>query len=45
MSNLEKYINDDFKDDIDPLIKIAVIHAQFESIHPFLDGNVELEEF
>lgn len=39
MSNLEKYINDDFKDDIDPLIKIAVIHAQFESIHPFLDGN------
>ena len=39
MSNLEKYINDDLKDDIDPLIKIAVIHAQFESIHPFLDGN------
>lgn len=38
MSNLEKYINDD-TDDIDPLIKVAIIHAQFESIHPFLDGN------
>ena len=37
--NLEKYINDEIADDIDPLIKIAVIHAQFESIHPFLDGN------
>lgn len=39
ISNLEKYINDEIADDIDPLIKIAVIHAQFESIHPFLDGN------
>lgn len=39
ISNLEKYINDEIEDDIDPLIKIAVIHAQFESIHPFLDGN------
>lgn len=37
--NLEKYINDEIADDIDPIIKIAVIHAQFESIHPFLDGN------
>lgn len=37
-SNLEKYINEDF-DDIDPLIKLAVIHYQFESIHPFYDGN------
>ncbi len=38
MSNLEKYINsgDDF---IDPLIKLAVIHYQFEAIHPFYDGN------
>ena len=38
LSNLEKYINDDY-DTIDPLIKLAVIHYQFESIHPFYDGN------
>ena len=38
MSNLEKYINEDF-DGVDPLIKLAVIHYQFESIHPFYDGN------
>jgi len=35
--NLEEFINID--DDIDPLIKLAVIHYQFESIHPFYDGN------
>ena len=39
MSNLEKYINDDSLQDIDPLIKMAIIHFQFESIHPFYDGN------
>ncbi len=39
MSNLEKYINDDTLSDIDPLIKMAIIHHQFESIHPFYDGN------
>ena len=39
MSNLEKYINDDSLSDVDPLIKMAVIHYQFESIHPFYDGN------
>lgn len=38
LSNLEKYINEDCED-IDPLIKLAVIHYQFESIHPFYDGN------
>lgn len=38
MSNLERYINEDFNG-IDPLIKMAVIHYQFESIHPFYDGN------
>ena len=38
MSNLEKYINDD-RDGADPLIKMAVVHYQFESIHPFYDGN------
>ncbi len=38
MSNLEQYINTDTAD-IDPLIKLAVIHYQFESIHPFYDGN------
>lgn len=39
MGNLENYINDDEIQDIDPLIKLAIIHFQFESIHPFYDGN------
>ncbi|WP_088832102.1 Fic family protein [Paenibacillus tyrfis] len=38
MSNLEIYINEP-KDDFDELIRVAIIHAQFETIHPFLDGN------
>ena len=38
MQNLEEYINND-DDMIDPLIKVAIIHYQFESIHPFYDGN------
>ena len=39
MTNLEKYINENDMHDIDPLIKMAIIHHQFESIHPFYDGN------
>jgi len=39
MSNLERYINDPSIDDCDVLVKMAVIHYQFESIHPFYDGN------
>lgn len=39
MQNLERYINDDILEDTDPIIKMAVIHHQFESIHPFYDGN------
>jgi Fic family protein len=39
MTNLEKFINDDTICDWDSLTKMAVIHHQFESIHPFYDGN------
>ena len=39
MENLEKFINENDLSDIDPLIKMAIIHHQFESIHPFYDGN------
>jgi len=39
MSNLEQFINDNALCDWDDLIKMAVIHHQFESIHPFYDGN------
>ena len=39
MNNLEQFINDDSLSDADPLIKMAIIHHQFESIHPFYDGN------
>ena len=37
LDNLEQYINTN--DGIDPLIKMAIIHYQFETIHPFYDGN------
>jgi Fic family protein len=39
MSNLLQFINDTSLSDIDPLIKMAIIHHRFESIHPFYDGN------
>lgn len=39
MSNLEQFINDDELCPIDPLVKMAIMHHQFESIHPFYDGN------
>jgi Fic family protein len=39
MANLESFINNDELSDWDPLVKMAVIHHQFESIHPFYDGN------
>ena len=39
MANLEQFINDEQMSQLDPLIKMAIIHHQFESIHPFYDGN------
>jgi len=39
MTNLEKFINNRELCSFDPLVKMAIIHYQFESIHPFYDGN------
>ncbi len=39
LNNLLAYINDDSLEDYDYLVKMALIHYQFESIHPFYDGN------
>ncbi|MCK5536994.1 MAG: Fic family protein, partial [Bacteroidales bacterium] len=39
MTNLEQFINDETLSDFDALVKMAIIHYQFESIHPFYDGN------
>ena len=37
LKNLEEFIH--VGDDLDPLIKLALVHYQFEAIHPFSDGN------
>ena len=37
LANLEAFIH--AEDDIDPLVKMAIMHYQFEAIHPFIDGN------
>jgi Fic family protein len=39
MTDLERFMNEDALMEADPLIKMALIHHQFESIHPFYDGN------
>ena len=39
MSDLERFINSQDLSQLDPLVKMALIHHQFESIHPFSDGN------
>ena len=39
MTNLERYINDSSISEFDTLVKMSIIHYQFESIHPFYDGN------
>lgn len=39
MRELETFVNDADVSDLDPLVKMAIIHHQFESIHPFSDGN------
>jgi Fic family protein len=39
MANSDAYINDSKMSDCDPLVKMAIIHFQLDSIHPFYDGN------
>ena len=39
LNNLEQFMNDASMSDLDPLIKMALIHFQFETIHPYYDGN------
>jgi Fic family protein len=42
IDNLEQYINGNYEDQLDILIRAGIIHAQFETIHPYLDGNGRL---
>ena len=42
MSNLERYMNNEIEDAMGPIARASIIHAQFETIHPFLDGNGRL---
>lgn len=39
LTDLERFVNDETVHSADPLIKMAIVHHQFESIHPFYDGN------
>lgn len=39
LTDVERFIHDDSAPALPPLVKIALVHAQFETIHPFLDGN------
>jgi Fic family protein len=39
MSDFEKFMNEDDRYPVDPLVKMALLHHNFESIHPFYDGN------
>ena len=39
LTDLERFVNDDTECAVDPLIAMAIVHHQFESIHPFYDGN------
>ncbi|MDA0994926.1 MAG: Fic family protein [Proteobacteria bacterium] len=39
LTDLERFLNVDAANEVDPLIKMAIAHHQFESIHPFYDGN------
>lgn len=39
LHNFEQFANNNLGDDLDPLVKMAIVHYQFEAIHPFYDGN------
>ncbi len=39
MNNFERFVNDDSVTEMDTLVKMSIIHYQFESVHPFYDGN------